>query len=127
MEQKIRGLLAYLFSWIGGLIILLGFKDNSKETNFNACQSITLGVTYIAIKIVLGIIVGIITGIVIGLNGTLGFISVLSGIFGLIGWALNIGFLVVSIIGMIKAYQETEFNIPLIGDLTKKIFKNKLA
>ena len=34
MDQKVRGLLAYLFGWIGGLVVLLAYKDNDSRTKF---------------------------------------------------------------------------------------------
>ena len=127
MDQKIRGLLAYLFSWIGGLVVLVGFKDNTKETNFNAAQSIVLGVLFFAIRMVISIIVGILTGIVLASRGGFGFFGFISGVLGFIGGILNIVFIILTIIGMVRAYQESEYNIPLVSDLTKKIFKNKVA
>ena len=105
MEQKYRGLLAYLFGWIAGLIILFGLKDNDKRTKFNACQSIVIsGVNMIA-SFVLGFIP---------------FVRYFS--FVISGLAL-----VLSVIGMIKAYKEEDFEIPFISDLTRDIFKNQLG
>lgn len=54
MEQKVRGLLAYLFGWIGGLIILLAFQDNNSQTKFNACQSIVSSGLFMLVAIILG-------------------------------------------------------------------------
>lgn len=125
MEQKIRGLLAYLFSWVGGLVVLLAFKDNSKQTDFNACQSIVLGVAYFAINIVVSILTGILTGIAIGAN--LGFLFFITGVLGFVSTIAVIGYIILAIIGMIRAYQETDYEIPVISNLTRKIFKNKLA
>ena len=125
MDQKVRGVLAYVFSILGGIIVLCAFKDNTKETNFNACQSIVLGVAYFIISIVLGFILGFIAGIIAATG--VPFLGFLRVIINIVSWALRIGFLALSVIGIVRAYQETEFNIPLIGDLTKKIFKSKLA
>ena len=124
MDQKIRGLLAYLFGFIGGLVILFAFNDNSKQTKFNAAQSITLSVIYIIIRILIAIIVGVITGIAIAAKIRIGFIA---SIISLFGWAINIGYITLAIIGMIKAYNEQDYELPLVANLTKKIFKSKLA
>lgn len=126
MEQKIRGLLAYLFGWIGGLVVLVAFKDNTKETDTHACQAITLSVTYIVLNIAISIISGILTGIFTAMKayvvaGIFGFV------FGLLSFALFAGYATFAILGMVRAYQEKEHNIPLISNLTKNIFKSKLA
>lgn len=104
MEQKIRGLLAYLFGWLGGLVVLFAFKDNDSRTKFNACQSITIsGISFIA-----GIVLGFIP-----------VIKYFAGIFTVFMFAL-------SVIGMIKAYKEEDYELPVISDLTRNIFKSQL-
>ena len=129
MDQKVRGLLSYLFGWLGGLIILLAFKDNTKETTTHACQAITLSVVYIAISIVISIL-NFMIGLITGLAGN----DVLSVIFGIVSFLLGIVsfasfvlYMVFAIMGMIRAYQEKEHNIPVVSGLTQKIFKSKLA
>lgn len=104
MEQKIRGLLAYLFGWIGGLIVLFAFKDNDSRTKFNACQAIVLG----------GI--GLIASLV------LGFIPIIK----YAGYIIQVLMIVARIIGMIRAYNEEDYEIPTISDLTRNIFKSQL-
>ncbi|MBE5806076.1 MAG: DUF4870 domain-containing protein [Clostridiales bacterium] len=105
MEQKVRGLLAYLFGWLGGLIVLFGLKDNSEQTKFNACQSITISVA----------------GIVLGF--VLGFIPVIR----YFGFVLSGLVFVLQILGCIKAYHEEEYELPVISDLTRNIFKSQLG
>ena len=105
MDQKVRGLLAYLFGWLGGLLILLIPKDNTKETNFHAAQSIVISVS----------------GMV------LGFILRQIPYVGWIGTILNVLVFVLQIIGMVKAYKEEKYELPVISDLTRNIFKSKLA
>ena len=103
MEQKVRGLIAYLFGWIGGLIILLAYKDNSKETDFHACQAIVLSVLSTLINIVVIIISAIIAAIAIATNANLEFIL---SMVGLVSRIVSIGYIVLVILGMIKSYQE---------------------
>lgn len=105
MEQKVRGLLAYLFGWVGGLIILFALKDNNEQTKFNACQSIVISLTSMVASFVLGFIP---------------FIGFLSGI-------ITVLMLVLSIIGMTKAYKEEDYELPVISDLTRNIFKSQLS
>lgn len=105
MEQKVRGLLAYLFGWVGGLVILVALKDNDERTKFNACQAIVISASSMVLSLVLRYIpyVGFIGGI----------ISVLMG--------------VLLLIGMIKAYKEEDYELPVISDLTRNIFKSQLS
>ena len=129
MDQKVRGLLAYLFGWLGGLIVLLAFKDNTKETNTHACQAITLSAAYIIISIVISIlnfIIGLITGLADNTAVSIIF-GILSFVIGLVGFVAFVGYMVFAIMGMVRAYQEKEHNIPFISGLTQKIFKSKLA
>ena len=105
MEQKVRGLLAYLFGWIGGLVILLALKDNNDQTKFNACQAIVISAA------------GNILTIIFRFIPYVGFIgSIISVLMG-----------VLLIIGMIKAYKEEDYELPVISDLTRNIFKSQLS
>jgi len=104
MQEKHKGLLAYLFGWIGGLIILYGCKDNTKLTKFHACQAITLSLTSMVVSLVLGFIP---------------YVKYAANIISLL-------IFVAQIIGMAKAYKEEEFEIPVISDLTRNIFKKQL-
>ena len=105
MEQKVRGLLAYLFGWIGGLVILVALKDNNEQTKFNACQAIVISASSMILSIILRYIP------YVGFIGSI--ISVLMG--------------VLLIIGMIKAYKEENYELPVISDLTRNIFKSQLS
>lgn len=104
MEQKYRGLIAYLFNWISGLIILFAYKDNDSRTKFNACQAIVLGA------------IGNISSV------ALGFIPVVR----YVGYLISALVFAACIIGMIKSYNEEDFEIPVISDLTRDLFKKQL-
>lgn len=105
MEQKVRGLLAYLFGWIGGLVILFALKDNNDQTKFNACQAIVISAA------------GNILSIIFRYIPYVGFIgSIISVLMG-----------VLLIIGMVKAYKEEDYQLPVISDLTRNIFKSQLS
>ena len=104
MEQKIRGLLAYLFGWIGGVIVLFAFKDNDDRTKFNACQSIVVSVISMVASFVLGFIPYV----------------------GFVGSIISVLMTVLLIIGMVKAYKEEDYELPVISDLTRNIFKSQL-
>lgn len=126
MDQKVRGLLSYLFGWLGGLIILFAFKDNTKETNKNACQAITGSALHIIIAIVISTLSTIFTVIFAAMDVTA--LKVISSLlFGALTFGVNIAYLIFAIMGMVKAYQEKDFTVPVITPLTEKIFKSKLA
>ena len=52
MNEKTKGVVAYIFGWITGLIVLFGFKDNTKNTKMHAAQAIVIGILYFAITMV---------------------------------------------------------------------------
>ena len=104
MEQKIRGLLAYIFGWVGGLIVLFAFKDNDSRTKFNACQAIVLGAAGNIIIAALGWVPGI----------------------RYVAYLASTVIFVFSIIGAIKAYQEEDYELPVVSDLTRQLFKSQL-
>ena len=105
MEQKYRGVLAYFFGWIGGVLILLLLNyDNDDQTKFHCCQAIVITV--------------------IGQALTLMFMFI--PYFEFIGYMFGTAMLVIVIIGMIRAYNDQEFEIPGISNLTRNIFKGIL-
>lgn len=104
MEQKIRGLLAYLFGWLGGVVVLFAFKDNDSRTKFNACQSIVLSGSSTIVSILLGWI----------------------PVVRYVAYLYMFGMFVLAVIGMIKAYQEEDYELPVVSDLTRNIFKSQL-
>ena len=113
MEPKIAVLLAYLFSWLGGLIILLIEKEN-KFVKWNALQALILGICEFIIMIVFFWILSPIFAWI--------FWPV-SVIFSVIGWLCSIPLFVVAIICIVKGFQGKTFRIPGISGLTDKYFK----
>lgn len=105
MKENTKGLIAYLFGWVGGLIVLFAFKDNTKLTKFHACQAITLSLISVICSMVLG------------------FIPVVK----YAGYLISVAIFVAQILGIVKSYHEEEFEIPVISDLTRNIFKKQLA
>ena len=93
MTEQTKSIIAYIFGWIGGLIILLGVKDNTRNTKFHAAQSIVISVATI----------------IIGLTPFVNFLAVAGFIF--------------MILGIIKAIKENEDpKLPLVGDITENLF-----
>lgn len=103
MSEKGKCILAYLLSWLGGLIVLYGMKDNTKNTNFHAAQAIVIGVGYII------------------LNVAVRFIPI-----PFLGTAAWIVYIIAIVFGIIKACNEEDPELPIIGSLAKSMFGSKL-
>ncbi len=113
MEPKIAVLLAYLFSWLGGLIIWLIEKEN-KFVKWNALQALILGICQFIIIILFFWILSPI------------FVWVfwpLAGVFSAIGWVCYTILFVLAIVCIVRAFQGKTFRIPVISSLTDKYFK----
>jgi len=127
MAQKNNTLaaVAYIFTWLSGLIVFLTVDKKDKYTRFHAFQSILFGIAITVIAIVLAIVSAVVSmfslrsSIVNTLSGSYQLpvgpmiLSVISGIF----WVFT---LVVIIICAVKAYQGSEFQLPIIGKIAKK-------
>jgi len=106
-SRKLFAVLAYLFGFLGAIVVLFTQKSDSL-LRFHAWQSIITSVAVGGIYIVLGIlntIIALITG-----NALLTFVM------GLLGFATFIVFVVL----VVKAYQLKRFKLPLIGDFAEK-------
>ena len=110
LEPNVAALLAYLFLGVGGLVIYLIEKDN-KFVRFAAMQSIVLAVAVVAFQIIFGLI----------------FIPLLfSGlgtIMSLVSTIVYVGFVVVWIMLMVKAYQNQEWELPVLGKIARNAIK----
>lgn len=104
MNEKTKGVIAYLFGWLGGLIILLGYKDSEEQTKLHAAQAIVLSVAYII------------------LNMAMSFIPVAKDF----SWILSTAYLALAIIGIVKANKLEEYNLPVITDLANKWFEKQI-
>ncbi len=102
MNEKGKCLLAYLFGWIGGLIVLFGMNNNEKNTRFHAAQSIVL-------------------------SGGYSILSLLFMKIPFITTILLIVYIVGLIFGIIKAYKEEDPALPIIGDITKSLFSKQIG
>lgn len=102
MNEKGKCLLAYLFGWIGGLIVLFGMNNSEKNTKFHAAQSIVL-------------------------SGGYSILSLLFMKITFINAILLIVYLVGLIFGIIKAFKEEDPALPIIGDVTKSLFGKQIG
>ena len=105
MSEKGKAILAYVFTWIGGLIVLFGMKDNERNTKIHAAQAIVIGIGYMIIYTIYRII-----PIYIPFFSTI--------IYGL--------YVVLVIIGIVKANKEEEPELPVVGGIAMSIFGKKI-
>jgi uncharacterized membrane protein len=109
LDPKIANLLAYLFSWLGGLIIWIMEKEN-KFVKWNALQALILGIVQMVCIIVVSVILGMIPYIGWFFFSWLGY--VLAGVC----WIL-------AIVAIVMGFSGKTFRIPGVASLTDKWFK----
>ena len=115
LDANVGAMLCYLplcgISLIYSIIVLVTDKSN-KTVRYHAFQSLLLTGVY-----VVGIIaVAIVGGTLVAVTGS----GILGSLVGLLYTALVIGFIIVMIWGCIKAYQNQNFRLPVIGDMADK-------
>ncbi len=105
MSEKGKSILAYVFTWVGGLIVLYGMKDNQRNTKLHAAQAIVIGLGYMVIVMIYRI-----------LPISIPFFSTL--LYGL--------YAVLVILGIVKANNEDDPELPVVSDIAKSIFGKKI-
>ena len=109
-EGKVMGILSYLS--ILCLIPLFTKKDDD-FVYFHAKQGLVLFGLEIVVYVISRIIVGVLIGSIVGW----GMLSIWSLIFNLI----NLGLLVLSILGIINVVQNKKKELPLIGKFARNL------
>jgi len=115
LDANVGAMLCYLpicgVSLIYSIIVLVTDKTN-KFVRFHAFQSLLLTAAYIvgimAVAIVGGVLVAVTNSGILGLLVSLLYFVVIIGFIGLM------------IFGCIKAYQNSGFKLPIIGDMADK-------
>ncbi|HET9029730.1 MAG TPA: hypothetical protein VFN49_06090 [Candidatus Aquilonibacter sp.] len=111
LEPNIAAGLAYLLGVIGGVIMLAGGGTN-RFVKWAACQSITMFIVYIALWIVVRIL----------------FMTVILALVALpLFFVIQIAFFVAWIWTWITAFQGRDVRVPLVADLTDRIFASQLT
>lgn len=108
IDPKIAGILAYLFGWLGGLVIYLVNKDNLSR--FHGAQSILLNIAVFIVFFGLSI-----------LSFILGFVGDFLGLIFLFLYPIiGLGLLALVIYLMISAYQGKKVVLPVIGPMAEQ-------
>ena len=109
MDPKVANLIAYLFSWIGGLIIWLIEKEN-RWVKWNALQALILGIVEVGSIIVISVILGLIPYI--------GWFF-----FSWLGYVIAAAAWILAIVAIVISFQGKTFRIPGVAQLTDRWFK----
>jgi uncharacterized membrane protein len=99
VSENIAGLIAYVFGFITGIVLLVIEKEN-KFVRFHAAQSTVL------------------FGAIFIVNIVLGFIPFLGG---LIGYILSIVALILWLILMFKAFSGEMYRLPMVAEYADKL------
>ena len=115
LDSNIGAMLCYMplcgVSLIYSIIVLVTDKTN-KTVRFHAFQSLLLTAAY-----VVGIVaVAVVGGVLVGATGS----GILGSLVGLIYFAVLFGFIVLMIIGCVKAFQNSNYKLPVIGYMADK-------
>ena len=106
LAPNVAGALAYLLGPLTGIVFLVLEKEN-RFVRFHAAQSITIGLIWIALSIVLSIISIVpVIGWLIGI-----LLSLVMGLGGLVLWLFL----------MWQAFQGKEWEAPFAGPLARKL------
>lgn len=111
IDPNVAAALSYLFTWVTGIIFLLVEKDD--YVRFHAKQTIAFGVATCAIWIGLSVFFAVVAFLpIIG--------GIIAGLLAALVWFFfGVGFLIIWIVLMVRAYQGQRYNLPIIGDFVK--------
>ena len=119
LDYNVAGMLCYLpiccINLIFSIIWLASEPKENRLLRFHALQSLLL----IAAFFVMSIIFWILT-IAMAVTPVPGAVDAGWGLLGLVRLLLSLVFLVVSIIGCVKAFQGQMWKLPIIGDIAEK-------
>jgi uncharacterized membrane protein len=110
LSPNVAAGIASFFTWLGGLIILLG-KPPQQWVRFVAVQSIVLFVVYVVAEIAIAVISGMLA------VAHLGAISIL---LGLVNLAIGVVYFIAWLMTTIKAFQGSALRLPFVGDIADR-------
>ena len=110
LSPNVAAGIASFFTWLGGLIILLG-KPPQQWVRFVAVQAIVLFVVYVVVEIALAVIGGMLAVAHLGIVGVLlWFVNLAVGVAYFVAW----------LISTIKAFQGQAMRLPFVADLADR-------
>jgi uncharacterized membrane protein len=121
MDENVAALLAYIFTWVSGLVFFLIEKE-SRFVRFHAMQAILLGAGAAVLGIVLWIAWVVLALVMAMVSEVLA--SLVGLVVGLLIFVFYIAILVAWVMCLIKAYQKQYFKLPVIGNFAEKFSTN---
>lgn len=110
LAPSAAGALAYLFGAITGIVYLVIEKE-SRFVRFHAAQSIALTVAWVVLSIALTV-----------LSSVLAVVPVVGGLIGtLLSLGLGLGFFVLWLLAMYRAFQGEEWEVPVLGAQARRL------
>ncbi|MCP4199202.1 MAG: DUF4870 domain-containing protein [Proteobacteria bacterium] len=103
LSQSVSVLLAYLFSWVGGVVFLLIEKEN-RFVRFHAAQSTVMGLT---------------GTVVVGILAVFSAIPILGFVFSLASAIIWLVWFIATVLLIIQSYHGNTTKLPVIGDLAE--------
>ncbi len=103
-QNKVMGILAYIGILV--LVPIFAAKD-SKFARFHANQGLVLAIFEVASYLVFNVI--------------LSMVKYVGWVFGLIGWIISVGLLVLAVLGIVAAARGQAKELPIVGQI--KILK----
>ena len=104
LDDKVKGLIAYLLGFIGGIIMLVT-KENSKTVKLHGAQAIVISLGYSL------------------LSFAYAFIPIEIPFFST---ALSVVYAILIIMGCVNAYKEKEPELPVVAGIAKSIFGKQI-
>lgn len=115
LDANVGAMLCYLpvcaISLIYSIIVLVTDKTN-KTVRFHAFQSLILTAIYFVVMLAIFLVGGVLVAVTES--------GILGSLVGLIYGAVVLGFLILMILGCIKAFQNGSYKLPVIGDMAEK-------
>jgi uncharacterized membrane protein len=121
LDHKLAALLCYIpgcccfINVIAAIIWLATEPKSSRLVRFHALQGLLLFAARFVISIIF-----VIFGVGVSLSPSDIAAGAAGGVLNMIDILISLGYLALSIIGMIKAYQGEMWKIPVIGDIAEK-------
>jgi len=112
LQPNVAAGLASIFTLVGGIVFLI-LEKRDKYVRFYAMQSVFLGGAIVAASIVTQIVALIFSHLPL-----IGWLIAL--LVGMLFWVLWLGWFVVYLITIIKAFSNQEWEIPVLGPLARK-------
>ena len=109
MNQKTASWFAYVISIISAIILLATEKEN-KTVRLHAWQSLFFGIAYIVFIVIIYILMAV----------TIWSVPGLWVFFSIISYLAWVGFIVLSVICIVKATQDDIFKIPVVYNIAEK-------